>query len=72
MTFSNMEKIALLTNGQATTQSLLWDLELGSNLATTPYAAVALWNLVKIVAYVAIEIQKKNSTLKFNRAKNYK
>lgn len=59
MTFSNTEETALLTSGQSTSQSLLWGLELGSNLASTPYAGVALWNLINLVAYVAIEIQKK-------------
>lgn len=59
MTFSNTEETALLTSGQSTSQSLLWGLELGSNLASTPYAGVALWNLINLVAHVAIEIQKK-------------
>lgn len=59
MTSSNTEEIAFLTSGQSTSQSLLWGLELGSNLATTPYAGVALWNLVNSVVYVAIEIKKK-------------
>lgn len=59
MTFSNTEETALLTSGQSTSQSLLWGLELGSNLVTSPYAGIGLWNLVNLVVYVAIESKKK-------------